>query len=600
MNASNEPPIEQSSALRRALCHVLCESLIDYLPGTQLGLSELTDEGFHVDLLLPRALSPESFPELEHRMRERLSSAAGPECLRVPAEQAIAWFREQNQPYQLAEAEARLAQGHPTLLLVRSPLLLALCDAAPAALASVADAAFELRNVAGAYFRGDAANVMMTRVTAWAFETRAELDAAREHHEHALARDHKRIGRELELFAFDDAIGAGLPLWLPNGTAVRDELEGLMRELEFEAGFERVATPHLAHKELYEKTGHLPYFADGMFPLMQRAGEHSPVFALRPMNCPHHHRIFAARKRSYRELPLRLSEYGHVYRYEDSGAVSGLLRTRCMCMNDGHIYCTKEQVSAELHAVLDMHERVYSILGLSDYRVRLSTRGQSHLAHAANNKFVDDPAGWRLAENMLREVLEARGLTYFEGPGEAAFYGPKIDFQFRMVTGREETASTLQLDFAVAERLDLSYVGPAGEAARPFILHRAPLGTHERFVALLIERYGGAFPTWLAPVQACVLPVSDELEPYAREVQQALRAQRVRAQLEPAEHSLSKRIRRVVQRKVPHVLVVGERERAERTVTLRRYGTDSQRVLPLTAACGEITAAIAARKLDVI
>jgi threonyl-tRNA synthetase len=268
-----------------------------------------------------------------------------------------------------------------------------------------------------------------------------------------------------------------------------------------------------------------------------------------------------------------------------------------MCMNDGHIYCTRDQVNAELHAVLDMHERVYGILGLSDYRVRLSTRGHDH---AAEHKFVDDPEGWELAERMLREVLDARGMKYFEGPGEAAFYGPKIDFQFRMVTGREETASTLQLDFAVAARLELSYVGPSGDNERPFILHRAPLGTHERFVALLIERYGGAFPTWLAPVQACVLPVSDEYEPYAREVQQALRGKRIRAQLEPAEHSLSKRVRRAVQRKVPHVLVVGERERAEQQVTLRRYGTDAQRVLPLVAACEELAALSAARKLDVI
>jgi threonyl-tRNA synthetase len=597
MHASKEPEIEPSGAMRRALSHILGESLIDYLPGTLLGLSELTDEGFQADFVLPRALSPEDFPELERRMRARLESGAVLECLRVPAEQGIAWLRERNEPYQLAEAEQR-ARSDATLLFVRGTSLLALCDAPrDCLLASLsgAGAAFELRSVAGAYFRGDAANVMMTRVQAWAFETQAELDAARERHEHALQRDHKRIGRELELFAFDDAIGAGLPLWLPNGTALRDELEGLMRELEFEAGFERVATPHLAHKELYERTGHLPYFADSMFPLMQRPGEHSPVFALRPMNCPHHHRIFATRKRSYRELPLRLSEYGHVYRYEDSGAVSGLLRTRCMCMNDGHIYCAKEQVSSELHAVLDMHERVYGILGLSDYRVRLSTHGAGQ---AAQDKFVDDPAGWELAESMLREVLEARGMAYFEGPGEAAFYGPKIDFQFRMVTGREETASTLQLDFAVAKRLDLTYVGPAGDAVRPFILHRAPLGTHERFVALLIERYAGAFPTWLAPVQACVLPVSDEFEPYAREVQQALRALRIRAQLEPAEHSLSKRIRRAVQRKVPHVLVVGERERAERTVTRRRYGTDSQHVLPLTAACSDIAGMVAARTLD--
>jgi threonyl-tRNA synthetase len=578
-------------AMRNALAHVLSEAVVELIPGTHLGLIELCEDGFYADFVVPRPLTPEDFPELTRRMHQRLE--AGP-LARAPVATRLACelFEARSEHYQLDEVRLRSTD---TVMLVDSGAYLQLSgDPCLSDLTGIDSAAFELRSVAGAYFRGDSAQIMLTRVHVWAFATAAELSEQRARHELALARDHKKLGRELEVFAFDDDVGAGLPLWLPNGTAIRDELENLMRELEFEAGFERVATPHLAHRDLYFKTGHLPYFADGMFPSMQR-DESAPVFALKPMNCPHHHRIFATRKRSYRELPFRISEYGHVYRYEDSGAVSGLLRTRCMCMNDGHIYCSREQVAAELNAVLDMHARVYEILGLTHYRVRLSTRGDA----PGQNKFVDDPAGWAEAEAHLRAVLVARGIPYFEGPGEAAFYGPKIDFQFRMVTGREETASTLQLDFAMAERLDLSFVGPSGAAERPLILHRAPLGTHERFVALLIERYGGAFPTWLAPVQARVLPVSDTYEPYAREVQQLLRAKRIRAQLDPADNSLSKRVRKAAMDKVPNVLVVGERERSERAVTLRRHGTGEQRSLPLTAASEHIQAAIASRALDV-
>jgi threonyl-tRNA synthetase len=437
---------------------------------------------------------------------------------------------------------------------------------------------------------------MMSRIYAWAMPSKVELDGKRAEFAAAGLREHKKLGRELELFAFDDDIGPGLPLWLPNGTAIRDELERLMRELEFDAGFERVATPHVARQELYYKTGHLPYYADGMFPFMQHPGDpEAAVFALRPMNCPHHHKVFAAKRRSHRELPFRISEYGHVYRYEDSGAVSGLLRTRCMCMNDAHIYCTPEQVVPELLAVLDMHRHVYAVLGLSEFRIRLSTRGDGS-AHA--NKFVDDPEGWVRSEAILRDVLVRSELPFFEGPGEAAFYGPKIDFQFRMVTGREETASTLQLDFAMAERLDLSYVGPDGQLRRPLILHRAPLGTHERFVALLIERFGGAFPTWLAPIQARVLPVGEAYDDYAKQVQRALRAIRVRADIDPSGPTLAKRIREAAVKKIPNVLVVGEREMASQSVAVRRRGSEKQQVMPLVELQQRLRDAVDSRSLE--
>jgi threonyl-tRNA synthetase len=535
MNDAPLPEPPHLHALRDQLAHVLAQAVLQLRPGSTLGPLATTDDGFYADFELSAPLSPADFPALEQHMRTHVQSAA-----------------------------------------------------------EIPSAHFALRSLGGAYLQGNAANAMLTRIYAFAESSAEALHAQIEAHDRAALRDHKKLGRELELFAFDDEIGPGLPLWLPNGTAIRDELEKLMKELEWEAGFERVVTPQIARQALYYRTGHLPYYADSMFPRMQSDHDQA-VFALRPMNCPHHHKLFAAKKRSYRELPLRLSEYGNVYRYEDSGAVSGLLRTRSMCMNDAHIYCSREQVMAELRAVLDMHERVYRVLDLQNYRVRLSTRGP---AGGRADKFVADEAGWQDAEAMLRAVLVERGIAFFEGPGEAAFYGPKIDFQFRMVTGREETASTLQLDFASAERLDLAYVAAGGELCRPLIIHRAPLGTHERFVALLIERFGGAFPTWLAPLQVRVLPVSESEEAYARSVHGRLRAARVRADLQLADESLSKRIRAAALHKIPHVLVVGKREQAESSVSLRRHASTASEQLPLLEFEQRIARAIATRALS--
>ncbi|HKP56400.1 MAG TPA: threonine--tRNA ligase [Polyangiales bacterium] len=579
MNAPIDPLL---SAQRETLAHVLARAVSELCPGTQLGPLAFTDDGFHHDFALPRALSSAEFPELELRMRELLAASALGEYCELAAAEALSQLAAAGQPYQRDQASER----GPKIGLLRSGPVLSLAAAAPQA---PAPDGFELRSLAGAYWRGDERQPMLTRVYVWAFGSRAELEARHAEQAAAGMREHKKLGRELELFAFDDEIGPGLPLWLPNGTVIRDELEGLMRELEFAAGFERVATPHVARRELYYRTGHLPYYADGMFPFMQHEDE---VFALKPMNCPHHHKVFAARRRSHRELPFRISEYGHVYRYEDSGAVSGILRTRCMCMNDAHIYCTPEQVVPELLAVLEMHKQVYALLGLTEFRIRLSTHGDP-----AKGKFVDDPAGWERSEAILRDVLERSSLAYFEGPGEAAFYGPKIDFQFRMVTGREETASTLQLDFAMAERLDLAYVSADGSLQRPLILHRAPLGTHERFVALLIERFGGAFPTWLAPVQARILPVGEAYDDYAREVQRVLRAQRVRADVDLSGPTLGKRIRQAAVQKVPNVLVVGEREQAERAVSVRRRGAKGSETLSLAEFQERIGRAISSRAL---
>jgi threonyl-tRNA synthetase len=393
------------------------------------------------------------------------------------------------------------------------------------------------------------------------------------------------LGKELELFVIDEEIGKGLPLWLPNGTVIRDELEKYVKELEFHDGFERVTTPQLTKVDLYYKTGHLPYYKEHMFPFMEVKHEDSSgekeVYCLRPMNCPHHHRIFSSRMRSYRELPIRLAEYGHVYRYEDSGAVSGLLRVRGMCMNDAHVYCTEEQIQEEFLKVMEMHKTLYRTLGIKNYFMRFSTWDPDD--PKGKDKFVNNPEAWEKSQALVLKAMQASGLDFVEGKGEAAFYGPKIDFQFKTVTGREETASTNQLDFAVPERLGMSYVGKDNLEHRPYIIHRAPAGTHERFVAFLIEHFAGAFPLWLAPVQVCLIPVAEKFVEYCEKINKQLRSQFIRSQIDLSGDSFNKKIRNNAKKKIPCLLIVGEKEQAEESVTLRYYGVKEQQVMKVQA-----------------
>ena len=375
-------------------------------------------------------------------------------------------------------------------------------------------------------------------------------------------------------------------MWLPSGTVLRDELEALAKEMEFKAGYQRVATPHLAKVDLYWRSGHLPYYEEHMYPIMEvkdrsegATDETKESYVLRPMNCPHHHKIFAAEPRSYRDLPLRLAEYGQVYRWEDSGAVNGLVRVRGMCMNDAHIYCTAEQVKEELKSVMSMYEEAYRILGLDSYFVRLSRWDPED--PKGKEKYVDNPEAWRRSEQVLEEVLNELGVNYVDAPGEAAFYGPKLDMQFMTVTGRDESVSTVQLDFAQPANLGLTYVGPDGAEHTPFCIHRAPFSTHERMVAFLIEHFGGAFPTWLAPVQVQLLTVSDQFDDYAKEIVALLRGDMVRAELAATGETVPKKIREGTTKKIPNLLIVGEREQADRTVTLRRYGHREQHTMSL-------------------
>ena len=400
------------------------------------------------------------------------------------------------------------------------------------------------------------------------------------------ASDHRSLGQRLGLYTIDEKIGKGLPLWLPNGTVVRDELEKLAKELEFRAGFQRVSTPHVARTDLYHRSGHLPYFQEGMYPFMEVIEDADSdkaealvkdEYVLRPMNCPHHHQVYASQPRSYRDLPLRLAEYGQVYRWERSGALSGLARVRGMCMNDGHIYCMRNQVKDELASVLDMYAEVYTLLGIGRCQFRLSRRDRSN----HRQKYVDDVSSWNWAENLLTDLLNERNIPYEDGIGHAAFYGPKIDVQVTTSGGTEETLSTVQLDFAQPDRLGLAYVAASGEAETPLCIHRAPFSTHERIVAFLTELYEGAFPTWLAPIQTLVIPVSDRYREYAARVVAKLRMNFVRAEFAQPSETVSRNIRDAIEKKIPNVLIVGRREQESGTVTLRRFRTEEQLNLTL-------------------
>ena len=582
--------------IRHSLAHVLAQAVLDMRPGSTLGFGPPISDGFYYDFVLTSPITEEDFPELTKRIKKICKQGQKFYREDLDAEEALKRIEEMGEPYK-REYGAELIEKNnlSSLSFYRNGPFLDMCQGPHVETTKeIPRDGFKLRSVAGAYWRGDSKNIMMTRIYGWAFETAAELESHVRAFEEAQARDHKKLGRELGIYAIDHDIGKGLPLWLPNGTIVRDELERLAKELEFKAGYQRVTTPHLAKESLYHTTGHLPYYEEDMYPPMElmestevseiddtdgirQTEQVKEAYRLRPMNCPHHHKVFDAEPRSYRDLPLRLAEYGQVYRFEDSGAVSGLLRVRGMCMNDAHIYCTRDQIKEEFKAVMAMYQEAYDILGLDNFQIRLSKWDPED--PKGKEKYVDDPENWATSEEMLEEVLVELGIDFRTGIGEAAFYGPKIDIQFVTVTGREESVSTVQLDFAVPDRMGLKYTGSDGKEHVPYCIHRAPFSTHERMVAFLIEHYNGAFPTWLAPVQVQILTVSEQFDEYGKEIVAELRHNFVRAEMAPSNDTLPKKIRSGTTKKIPNLLIVGEREVADGTVTLRRYGQNKQETM---------------------
>ncbi|MBI2117694.1 threonine--tRNA ligase, partial [Candidatus Peregrinibacteria bacterium] len=463
--------------------------------------------------------------------------------------------------------------------------------------------AFRIMSLAGAYWRGDEKRAQLTRVYVAAFPTKQELDAYLQMMEEAKKRDHRTIGREMDLFVFSDDVGPGLPLWTPKGTIIADEVERLARETEAAAGYLRVRTPHIAKGLLYEKTGHLAHYKTSMFPPMILKGEgpHSASdeasrgedYYLKPMNCPHHHQIFKSRSRSYRDLPMRLAEYGHCYRYEESGVLFGLMRVRSLTMNDAHIYCTEEQFEDEFNAVIDLYLQYFALFDIQKYVMRLSL----HDPDALGRKYVPKPELWMKTENMVRRAMKKKGVNFVEVPDEAAFYGPKIDVQIWSVIGREFTLATNQVDFDVPAKIGLLYMDRDGKEKVPLCIHRAPLGTHERFIGFLIEQFAGLFPLWLAPVQIGLLPVAESHEEYAHRFEEKLRSNGVRMQFFDHTETIGKRIRAGETAKIPYLLVMGDKEVRAQTVTVRNVATKQQVVVSLEELVEKTVQDIRERKL---
>lgn len=577
---------EQLYRVRHSLAHVLAQAVLQLRPGSTLGFGPPIKDGFYYDFALSEPITDADFPEIERLMKKILKSGQRFYQENLPKNDAFARLAEMGEPYKQEYAE-ELCKKHDldSLSFYRNGSFVDMCEGPHVdTTKEIPRDSFKLRSVAGAYWRGDSDNQMLTRIYAWAFLSKEELDSYVQAYELAQERDHKKLGKQLGIYTIDNDIGRGLPLWLPNGTIIRDELEKLAFELEFQAGYQRVSTPHIAKQDLFFQTGHLPYYAEDMYPPMElveqtEQGEKvKEAYVLKPMNCPHHHKIFDAEPRSYRELPLRLAEYSHVYRFEESGAVGGLVRVRGMCMNDAHIYCTEAQIKSEFRNVMELYAEAYRILGLESYYLRLSKSDPEDPKR--KQKYVDNPSAWTKSEAIIEELLNEMEVEFVIGVGEAAFYGPKIDVQFPTVTGRDESVSTVQLDFAVPARLGLSYVGSDGLDHVPYCIHRAPLSTHERIVAYLIEHYGGAFPTWLSPVQVKVITVSDQFHDYGRKIVSALRARFIRAVLAEESDTVSKKIRAATVNKIPNLLIVGSQEEQEQTVTLRRYGIREQLTLP--------------------
>jgi threonyl-tRNA synthetase len=567
--------------IRHSLAHVLAQAVMEIRPGAKLGFGPPIDTGFYYDFDLPEPIVAEDLPKIEKRMREILKSRETFVREEMPADQAEKRIATMGQPYKDEAVRDLAAKGVATISFYQSGPFLDMCEGPHVGTtAEIPRDAFKLDSIAGAYWRGDEKNKMLTRIYGLAFATKDDLEGFVERRRIAMERDHRKLGRELDLFHIEEEIGKGMVLWLPNGTVLRDEVEKLAKEAEFRYGYVRVATPHLAHQELYVRSGHLAHYKESMFPPMrfEEEGGREEVFYLKPMNCPHHHWIFRSRPRSYRDLPLRMAEYGTCYRFEKSGELAGLLRVRCLTMNDAHIYCTHEQAKEEAINVMRLYKELYDVFALENYSVRLSTHDPAN-----REKFHDDEDLWAQSEQILRDALDDVGVPYEEGFGEAAFYGPKIDVQFENLLGREETVSTVQLDYMSAQRFELRYIDEHGQEAPPAVIHRAPLSTHERMLSFLIEHYGGAFPTWLAPVQVRLIAISDDLLPHACKLRDTMRAEYVRAEVDDLPHSFNKKIRNAATHKIPIILVIGRREAESGEVTVRRYRRKEQETLPFEA-----------------
>ena len=564
--------------------HLMAEALEATFAGVKFGIGPPIDEGFYYDIDLgDHKLTEEDLRKLETTMKTLASKDSKYQRSEVNKADAIKYFTEKGDEYKLELLEG-LNDGEITFY--QQGDFTDLCRG-PHIPSTGHIKSIKLLSIAGAYWRGDEKNKQLTRVYGITFPKQQLLEEYLVLLEERKKRDHRTLGKELEIFTFDDEVGPGLPLWLPKGAAIIEKLEELAKTNEAAQGYVRVKSPHIAKEALYIRSGHLPYYADSMFPPMEMDGS---KYYLKAMNCPHHHKIFAATPKSYRDMPLRFAEYGTCYRYEQSGELFGLMRVRSLQMNDAHIYCTTEQFEEEFMKVNELYVKYFKIFGIEKYQMRFSTHEPSKLGQ----KYIDNPQMWKQTEDMVRKVLVKGGLPFVEVADEAAFYGPKIDIQIWSAIGREFTIATNQVDFAQAERFDLFFTNDKNEKERPLIIHRAPLSTHERFIGFLLEHYAGKFPLWLSPEQIAILPISDKYLDYAKEVQLQLQAKGFSVTVDSRSEKTGRKIRDTEIRKVPYMLVVGENEATDRTVAVRKQGKGDQGVIPLDTFVEDVLREVAA------
>jgi len=612
-NMSDRNRMSELERLRHSCAHVMATAILRLWPDAQFASGPPVENGFYYDVELAHRITPDDFPAIEEEMRKEIKANQPFERQVVSRAQALEDAQRGRlgalgprpvlSKYKLGNL-AEIPEGEPISYYTNGDFI-DLC-AGPHVMRTGNIGAFKLTSVASAYYKGDERNPQLQRVYGTAFKTKADLEAYFNMLEEAKRRDHRKLGAEMGLYVIDtEYVGQGLPLWLPNGAAIAEALEDLAKETEFEAGYVRVKTPHIAREKLYTTSGHIPLYQESMFPPIElseegegsgREPEQKPrvKYYLKAMNCPHHHRIFAAEPRSYRDLPLRLAEYGTCYRYEQSGELFGLMRVRSLSMNDAHIYCTPEQFAQEFNSVNDMYLKYFKIFGIEKYRMRYSTHDPAKLGQ----KFVNEPELWKQTEEMVRRVLDQSGISYVTVPNEAAFYGPKIDVQVWSVIGREFTLATNQVDFAQPRRFGLAYRDRDNTEKTPLCIHRAPLGTHERFIGFLIEHYAGNFPLWLAPEQVRVMTIAEEdaLVNYGKAILQELRVNRVRATGDFGPDKINGKIQRAEQAKVHTMLVIGPRDMQANAVSLRIHGKGSLGAKPKTEVLTDILQAIKTRR----
>jgi threonyl-tRNA synthetase len=572
---------EGLEVLRHSTAHAMAQAILELYPGSKLTLGPPIEDGFFYDIEVAGRITDEDLPRIEERMREIVERDLPIEREEVSKKEAERLYEDN--PYKL-EIIRDLEDGD--ISVYRQGEFFDLCRG-PHVQSTGALGAFKLQNIAGAYWRGDENNPMLTRVYGTAWPTEKQLKAYLRRLEEAKERDHRKIGRELKLFTFSPDVGAGIPLFLPRGEMLRHLMEGYVREVQSRHGYDHVWTGHLANEKLYEKSGHLEHYKDSMFPPMV---DGETRYRLKPMNCPSHMTLYNSEAHSYRDLPLRYAEFATLYRYEKSGELAGLTRVRALTQDDAHIFCTEEQIQEEFGRALEIIREVLDTYGFTDYRVRLSLRDPD------DPKYLAGDERWSRAEDALRTALDASGIDYYTGIGEANFYGPKADFIAKDVLGREWQLSTIQVDFFQPGRLGCEYVGEDGKMHTPVLLHRAVTGTTERFMAVVIEHYGGAFPVWLSPVQAVVIPVADRHLDYAREVQERLVEKGLRVEVDDSANSMQKKIRENARQKIPYLLIVGDREAEQGSVNVRRRTEKQQEALDVEEFAERVLREVASRE----